>query len=218
MNDKDIFKLWAPLNTKWVDWVRPVPFIGISTIQQTNIPHKYEIPTINYIDKTVKDTAYIMDLPGYESIVEGMGLAELGFRPIPLYNGTIPQPKAMALVDNSGIQEVLIWGTSVLEKLNIPSDALPVFLLDSNRLLRFKMQLSIFDNSWDIYDQDIPSCEYFRINGISKIVVRADKINRDLAKILYKFQRKGITIYLCNGYDKPKEYHIKKPPRKDKFH
>ena len=29
MTGKDIYKIWAKEGAKWVDWVRPVPFIGI---------------------------------------------------------------------------------------------------------------------------------------------------------------------------------------------
>jgi hypothetical protein len=218
MNGKNIYKLWAPKNAKWVDWVRPVPFIGIIQVKQFSTQHNFEIVNISYIDKSIRDTAYIVDLPDYESIVEGIGFAKKGFRPIPLYNGTTPQPNAMSLVDNNAIQEALVWGASQLKRIAIDDGALPVFLLDSNRLLRFKMNASIFDNSWDLYEQDIPSCEYFLKNGITKIVVRAEKVQRDLARILYKFQKKGILILLTNGYEKPRVIRIKKPPRKDKFH
>ena len=27
---KEIYKIWAPTGCKWVDWVRPVPFVGIN--------------------------------------------------------------------------------------------------------------------------------------------------------------------------------------------
>ena len=215
---KEIFKVWAPSNVKWIDWVRPVPFISIDNSTQVDTVNNFTIPIIDYIDSTLGDTAYIIDLPGYESIIEGLGFAKLGFRPIPLFNATNPEPKAMSLVDNKGIQEALIWGASQLKKLKIHNEALPVFLLDSNRIMRYKMSVSVFDNSWDLYDQDIPSCEYFLNNGIKRIVVRSEKIQRDLVKILYKFQKKGVTILLSNGYELPKEVRIKKPPRKDKFH
>jgi len=218
MADKNIYKLWAPKNTKWVDWVRPVPFIGISKVTQLSTNHNFKIVNINYVDELTRDTAYIVDLPDYESVIEGLGLAKKGFRPIPLYNGTTPQPNAMSLVNNNAIQEALAWGTLKLKRMEIDDCAPPVFLLDSNRLLRFKMNASIFDNSWDLYEQDIPSYEYFLKNGITKIVVRAEKVQRDLARILYKFQKKGMVILLTNGYEYPKVIRIKKPPRKDKFH
>ena len=116
----------------------------------------------------------------------------------------------MALVENHTIQSALICGTSELEKLKISDNAPPVFLLDSNRTHRFKMNASIFDNSWDLYDQDMPSAEYFLKNKIDKIIVRGEKIQKDLSKILYKFQKKGIKILFTNGYDIPKKINIKK--------
>jgi hypothetical protein len=100
--------------------------------------------------------------------------------------------------------------------MNITNDAAPAFLLDSNRTHRFKMNVSVFDNSWDLYDQDIPSAEYFLNNGIYKIIVRGDKVQNDIAKILYKFQKKGIMIFFTKGYDEPTEVSIKKPSRKNK--
>ena len=218
MTNKDIFKLWAPINAKWTDWVRPVAFIELNHLTEINFHHKFEIPNINYIDELASNTAYIIDLPSYDGIMEGLGFARLGYRPIPLYNGTNPQSNAMALVDNKGIQDALVWGALQLEKMEINENALPVFLVDSNRLLRFKMNSSVYDNSWDLYDQDLPSYEYFLKNGIDRIVVRGEALQRDLKRILYKFQKNGISILLTNGYEKTKKIHIRKPPRKDKFH
>ena len=37
------------------------------------------------------------------------------------------------------------------EKLEIKEDAMPAFLTDRNRLQRYKMDVSVFDNSWDVY-------------------------------------------------------------------
>ena len=213
MTGKETFKIWAPMGARWVDWVRPVPFVAIDNPSKTNSIMNFTIENINYIELQT-DIAIILDLPDYESIKEGIVLAKLGFRPIPLYNGTDEQQGAMALVSNHGIENALIWGAYELQKLKIADDAPPVFLLDSNRIHRFKMNVSVFDNSWDLYDQDIPSAEYFLKNGISKIVVRGVTIQKDLVKILYKFQKKGITILFTDGYEKPKEVSIKKPPKK----
>lgn len=27
MTGKDVYKIWAPVGARWVDWVRPVPFV-----------------------------------------------------------------------------------------------------------------------------------------------------------------------------------------------
>jgi len=204
MTGKDIFKIWAPVGSKWTDWARPVPFITINELYKINSIMNFTIHGINYINGTQKNTAVILDLPGCDSIKEGVALAVLGFRPIPLYNGTNEQKGAMALVDNHSIASALIWGASELEKLKININAPPAFLLDSNRTHRFKMNDSVFDNSWDLYDQDIPSAEYFINNEINKIIVRGETIQKDLLRILYKFQKKGITILFTNGYEEPR--------------
>lgn len=217
MTGKDIFKIWAPAGSRWTDWARPVPFIAINGGQKINSAMNITIPSVNYANKKQNDTAIILDLPGCESIKEGISLAVMpGFRPIPLYNGANGQKGAMALVDNRAIENALVWGASELEKLTTEKDAPPAFLLDSNRAHRFRMDDSVFDNSWDIYDQDMPSAEYFKNNGIEKIIVRGENIQKDLARILYKFQKGGIAILFTNGYDDPKITAVKKPPRKDK--
>lgn len=171
----------------------------------------FTIPHINYISEFSSDIAVIVDLPGNDSVKEGIAVARLGFRPIPIYNGTNEQTGAIPTVDNRDIQVALIKGALELQKTKISDNASPVFLLDSNRMDRFKMDDSVFDNSWDIYYQDMPSAEYFLKSNIKKIIVRGETIQKDLKKILYKFQKKGIKILFTCGYEEPKEVNIKKP-------
>ena len=211
MTGKDFYKIWAPIGAKWVDWVRPVPFVGINENLKIYEVENFNIPQINYIQNQTTDTAIIIDLPENNSIKEGLGLAKLGFRPIPIYNGTDQQDGAMATVDNKSIKIGLIKGALELQKMQIDKNAPPAFLLDSNRMNRYKMNQSVFDNSWDIYAQDLPSAEYFLKNGINKIIVRGESIQTDLQKILYSFQQKGIRIYLTNGYENIQKISLKKP-------
>lgn len=110
----------------------------------------------------------------------------------------------------------LIQGAFELKKIEISDKAMPAFLLDSNRMNRYKIDISVFDNSWDIYAQDIPSAEYFLKNNINQIIVRGEKIQKDLRKILYKFQEKGIKILFTNGYEEPKLVKIERILEKDK--
>ena len=215
MNGRETFKIWAPNGAKWIEWVRPVPFIAMNDDSKLYEVSNFTINRINYISEVLIDTAIIVDLPGNDSLEEGIALGKLGFRPIPLYNGTNEQPGAMATVNNHSIEVGLIKGAIELQKIKISNNAPPAFLLDSNRTNRYKMDVSAFDNSWDIYNQDIPSAEYFLKNGINKIIVRGEKIQKDLNIILYKFQKKGIKILFSNGYEKPKEVTMKKPLKKD---
>lgn len=211
MTNKDIFKIWAPQNIKWSAWVRPVPFISINSSLKVQEAYDFTIPKIMYINKFCLDTAIIIDISGYESIKEGIALAKIGYRPIPIYNGTDPQDGAMATTNNESIEFGLVWGALELKKIELSNDAPPAFLLDTNRLNQYKMNESIFDNSWDIYNQDMPSVEYFLENGITKLIVRGEKIQKDLSKILYKYQLKGIKIFFTSGLEEPKQVKIKKP-------
>ena len=214
MTNREAFEIWAPKGCRWAPWVRPVPFIMKHTGEINQIMN-YEIPAIDYLNEMQTDTAIFLDLPGYESIKEGLSLAELGWRPIPLYNGTNEQQGAAPLIENHGIERALIWGAHKLKNIEIKKDAPPVFLLDSNRMHRFKPHDSYFDNSWDIYSQDIPSAKYFLNNGIYKIIVRGETINEDMAKILFEFQQKTeITILFTQGYETPQEVLILRPARK----
>lgn len=215
MTGRDIFKIWAPTGAKWIDWIRPVLFLEINNKSNELSIVNLSVPKIFYAKKAKRDTAIILDLPSYESIPEAIALAKIGWRPIPLYNGTMEQNSAMALVDNQDIILALIWGAEELKKIEMNNDSPPVFLLDSYRTNRHKMNIGVFDNSWDLYEQDIPSANYFLDNGINKIIIKGDKTQKDLIKILYKFQKKGIEIFFTNGYSEIKKVSLKKPFRKD---
>ena len=210
MTGKDLFKIWAPIGAKWVNWVRPVPFININEQFEGYESGEFVIPKINYMSKVKLNTAIIVDLPGNTSIKEGLAIAKFGFRPVPIYNGIDEQEGAMATVDNKIVKIGLIKGALELKKMQFDKDAPPVFLLDSNRMNRYKINHSVFDNSWDIYAQDIPSPEYFLKNGICDIIVRGNCINKDLNKVLYPFQKKGINIFLVDRYENLKRIKLKK--------
>jgi len=209
MTGREAFKIWAPSDSKWSAWVRPVPFV-IYKPEEVNQIMSFAIPEVFFIDTLNTEMAIFLDLPGYEGIKEGLALARLGWCPIPLYNGTDEQPGVKALVDNHSIECALFWGAGILKDLNIKKDAPPVFLLDYNRTHRYKPENSYFDNSWDLYSQDIPSAEYFTDNGIKKIVVCGDKIHKDLKRVLYTFQKKGLQILYTDGYEVPMPVVIKK--------
>lgn len=216
MTVKEIYKIWAPSGEKWVDWVRPVPFVAMNQCTKVYGFSEFTIPTIDYIDEAYAGAALIVDLPGGESVKEGIGLAKVGYRPIPIYNGTIEQPEARATVDNQSVAVSLAMGASELAQINIKSDALPAFLVDSNRMNRFKMEIALFDNSWDVYHQDLPSADYFLENGIQKIIIIGHRFSKDLQKILYEFQKKKIEILWTDRYKAPAKVTIRKPRGKDK--
>lgn len=212
MTGRDAYEIWAPAGAQWASWARPVPFAAISGHHSPSAAFG-ALPAVQYAAGPQPNTAFILDIPGPDSIKEGVALAQMGFRPVPLFNGTSGQAGAMALVDCLPIESALLWGASVLKATTIPPNAPPVFLLDSNRTHRYKMDASVFDNSWDLYRQDMPSAGYFLAAGIHRVVVRGAGIQGDLRKILYDFQKKGLGIFFTDGYTPPKAIAVKRPKK-----
>lgn len=210
MTKKEVYKIWSPSNLKWSNWVRPVPFVDLDKNNKILEIVDYNFPSIYYIDKYLKDMAIIIDINGVDSIKEGISLSRIGYQPIPIFNGTNPSLNVKSNVDNLAIGPYLIWGATELSKINLGEYANPVFLLDNNRLNRYRINRNIFDNSWDVYPQDLPSSKYFLNNGITKILVRGNEISKDLKKILYRYQLDNMKIYFTNGYDIPREIKIGK--------
>lgn len=215
MIGKEIYKIYAPEGAKWIEWIRPVPFVAIDTYNRK--------PATDWIDRKElflgqykSDTVIFIDMPGKESIELGISLAKIGYRPIPLFNGTDEQELSQAIVDTYIVESYLINGSEKLKNIPLKNDANPVFLLDSLRTNRYRANESIFDNSWDLYKQDIPTAKYFKENGINKIIVVGNTIQKDLRKIFFEFQNQGIEIYITDGYRTIEKYILKKKI-KEKF-
>ena len=210
MNKKQIYNIWTPSTSKWSNWVKPIAFTTLDSNQKIYEIINYNIPKINYLDKYLENTIIIIDTKADNAIKEAIALANIGYRPIPLFNGTNSPLNATATCNNYLIAPYLIWGAKQLTKIKIKKDANPVFILDINRLNRKKINKTIFDNSWDIYDQDLPSYKYLLNNKINKIIIKSDYIAKDLKKILYNYQKNNIQILYTNGYEEIKPIKLKK--------
>lgn len=206
MTNKEIFRAWAPLHKRWVDWVRPVPFVAMKDGYGSFRPVNLVLPCLSSLDPEDFSTAVIVDLPGTQSVEAGILLAQRGFRPIPIYNGVMTQNGARATTDNHAVLSALAWGAESLTGIQIKDDAPPVFLTDANRLQRYKLDSAVYDNSWDVYHQDLPTEEYFLKNGISKILVIGNSLSKDLKLIFRGYPKKKLSIYWTNGYEKPKRF------------
>lgn len=215
MLGKEIYIIYAPFGAKWTKWVRPVPFVAIDTYNRKPV-NNWVDRKVMFLDKYEADTAIFVDLPGKESIELGISLAHIGYRPIPLFNGTDEQDFVAHTTDAYLVESALITGSEKLKSIQIQNDANPVFLLDSSRLNRYRAKESIFDNSWDLYKHDIPSANYFKENGITKIIIVGNTVGRDLNKVFLNFQNLGIDIYFTDGYIPIKKVRLKKT-LKEKF-
>ena len=203
----EAYKIWAPDGAQWTAWAKPVLFMSVPQ----EVAETMEIPAINWSVPT-EGTAVVVDLPGSDAVFEGLGLAKVGFRPVPLYNGVLAPSGAIPIV--FGVKEIvmaLFSGAGFLRTLSIPDNAPPVFLLDSQRMKDGKVP-GRYDNRWLVFPQDMPSASYMMNHGISSVVVRSDSISRDLAHILRRYQEKGIQILLCDG-NVTKEVQVSAPSR-----
>ncbi len=218
MIGKEIYKIWAPTTSKWKWWVRPVAFCALDTGVKSSEVFNPRLESVTYLfenDEDNRTTAVIIDAPSYEGIVKGISLAKYGFIPIAVYNGTEEQLGAMSTVNNGALELALIWGADILKDIKFKEDAPPAFLLDSNRMNSFKLTPGVYDNSWDVYSQDMPTAKYLLDNNISKVLIVSDRIRTDVTKIIYEYQSKGIKIYFTDGYSSPELVNIKKPKVKD---
>lgn len=207
-NKDEIYAAWAPPDSLWSPWVKPVLFSFVDA--------KLEIPparTISFRSEWVPApgaAAIILDLPGEEGVLWALKLAPLGYRPVPLYNalpfppGEMPYAHPLrppSVVDVESILAAILDRTPVLEKVSLPVNAPPVFMLDAGRgLARTHVKpdtgSDIFDNRSVCFITDFPSAEFLLQNGIKSVVVVQEhsEFARDLIEILISWQAHGIQI------------------------
>lgn len=196
MTDENLqlYKEWAPDTAMWTQWAKPVLFM--------TFPHQRRVRSLEaYKQERIHWTSYkneqllIVDLPDDESIIEGLALARLGYRPVPLFNGVYGSKSVVPMLD---LINGLRCGGPILAQMNLSDKANPAFLLDANRLKGAKKKRGTFDNRWCIVPQDMPSADYLKAHGIKEIIVRTEELQKDLQHILYQYQKQGISIYRCN--------------------
>ena len=107
MIGKEIYKIYAPSNVKWVEWVRPVPFVAIDIYDRKPMKNWTNRKAF-FLDRYEENVAIFVDLPGGESVELGIDLACIGYRPIPLFNGTDEQPGSRATTNTYLVEESLI--------------------------------------------------------------------------------------------------------------
>jgi len=202
------YKIWAPDGVAWTAWAKPVLFADKSFSSASTL----EIPKVSVKEVSVQTdfrAMIIVDLPGQQSVVEALAFAERGYRPVPLYNGTMGSGRM--LINVREIREAIFSGTDILKTLPLRPDSPPVFMLDSSRMYGTR-QPGSYDNRWCVFPQDMPSAAYIKSKGINKIIVRAKfSIQTDLERILYDYQKSGIALYsLRDNASPPKALTAKK--------
>jgi hypothetical protein len=178
----------------------------------------------------MNDTAFVVDLPGAESVEVGFALAAVGVRPIPLYNAS-PGPEEIvglgagspgvwnAVIDMGPIVDAISRVTASLQNMQFSQNAAPTFLLDSARLSGTRpVDKGMFDNRWMVFPQDFPSASFLVAQGIRQaLLVQKDRAEPqdDLAHSLLRWQERGIRVLSKKLDDNlpPSEITVKRPSK-----
>jgi hypothetical protein len=189
---EDAFAVWAPDGVLWSEWAKPIAFVQMGDILVADPIPDSALPALPLgLDS---QSAVIVDLPGADAVRTGLALAERGFRPIPLFNGTSgPSP----VIDVAPIAEALGGGAERLRHRRLATDAAPAFLLDSRRRTGAPRP-GAYDNRWVVLPQDFPSGTLLRSKGIHHAtLIQQDRLDvaPDLAHVLRRWQDQGIQIH-----------------------
>ncbi|MCD7993153.1 MAG: hypothetical protein LUK37_15810, partial [Clostridia bacterium] len=111
MNDNySTYRIWAPDNALWTQWAKPVLFAR--TLHP--VPEKLELPAVKWAPYGDGRTTLFVDLPGKRGVLEGLALAQTGYRPVPLYNGVYGADKWSMAADVTSVAETLYQGADYL--------------------------------------------------------------------------------------------------------
>ncbi len=202
-----IFEAWAPTNSPWTPWAKPVLF---ACMEERDAPAE-TAPLQGWAEWLPKPDfgALVIDLPGDAGVCSGLFLAQCGWRPTPLYNAA-PAPVGnainVALVETRSIVSALRAGAPLLRGLSLPGDAPPAFLLDANR--RSGVQSGCpgqFDNRSVSFPTDFPSAIRLQSHGIRRVLLVqecAEQPQPDLAHTLRRWEEGGLELF-AKSLEKP---------------
>ncbi len=220
MNPPELFDIWGPSWALWSRWAKPVLFaesIGAAPISLET----EALPKLDFARND--DLALVVDLPSAESVKAGLALAEFGYRPVPLFNGTrgprlVGVPGA-AVVDNTSIVAWLVAGADILQRLHLPPIAPPAFLLDSGRKSPgINPSPGSFDNRWVVFPQDFPSASFLLAHDIRRVLLLQSNAQSqpqaDLAHVLLRWQQAGLILFVADAQNvtHPESLVVKRPP------
>src|SRR5262249_28617956 len=217
---------WASDSSPWSPWAKPVLFAYVDSAL-AQLPNDEVAGDVSWSPPPAERVACVLDLPGAEGVLIGLALAARGYRPVPLYNA-VPLPtgqpiydpltgKTVAAVNVFPIISALKKGAEQLAELNLPSDAPPAFLLDSNRGAEGRrMQAEEFDNRSVSFTTDFPSVSFLSSQGIRRAILvqkDRDEPRTDLAHSLCRWQDAGLVLEhkRLDDLAQPKPFRVPRP-------
>jgi hypothetical protein len=220
MTREEIFDAWAPAESEWSQWVKPVLFAHLPDAAGPVGATPVEEGLLTGLPRSDGETALVLDLPKGLGAQMADALAQQGYRPVPLYN-SCPPPKSSAYpaaetdpsdilsptrtivraaVEVQPILDAIVTNAAQLRTSRLPADAAPAFLLDSNRRIGqagFVAAPGAFDNRSVSLPTDFPSANFLLSRGIRRIVLaqlKSIEPEADLAHTLLRWQEAGIAI------------------------
>lgn len=220
---EEVYSIWAPPEALWSRWVKPVLFSFAGANLEKPAARSFQFDS-GWVP-ALASTAIILDLPAEEGVLWGLKLAELGYRPVPLYNALpfpaseapfAPELRPRAAVDVQPILAAIIQGSAELQRIALGPSAPPAFLLDADRrLARTDLGPGVLDNRSVCFTTDFPSADFLLQHGIISVVVVSDntKFAHDLLEILALWQQRGVQILRKSrqGTDLPVAIVVKRP-------
>ena len=174
-----LHKTWAPDDSVWSPWVKPVPFAfwprqlkaSPSVLRTEVTPALFPPASTGF--------ALLVDLPGGESVRCGLLLASLGYRPVPIFSScplsAAKQGLYLCSVDADDVITALVESAPALSALSLPASAPPAFLIDAHRQgSTHILSGDYFDNRSALFTSDFPSAETLRKHGISRVRIIRD--------------------------------------------
>ncbi|HEX8524954.1 MAG TPA: hypothetical protein VF669_22075 [Tepidisphaeraceae bacterium] len=226
-----VFDVWAPPHAPWSLWAKPVLFAHVERfspeLHDAQAFAPVDLPTIPPADGT---TALVLDLPGRTGVACAIAAAQKGYRPVPLYNA-VPAPAgfdpsavplgAAVICDLTPIVAGLSVATSTLDRLNLPHQAPPAFLLDADRRVgtRATQLPGDFDNRSVSLPTDFPSANLLLSRGVQRVILVQSlslEPQPDLAHTLLRWQQASIQILALSLFafaSPPIPIVVKRPPR-----
>ena len=163
--------------------------LGTVSIEENILYKKLEQIANSYLSK---NTIYFIDLPGAEAIKNGYLLQKnKGVKPVITFNNIL-HPYGM-VGDKEYISSLIGYGELIENGENITYS----FILDSNRYRDYEKEdyKKLFNNQYEMTDEDLPSHEMLQWLGVSRCVyLTIAEEKEDIKEYLKYLDDNGIEV------------------------
>ena len=209
MDSQTAYEIWAPRQSLWSVWAKPVLFAHLprTRVELRPLP----APDVSWVPAAATERcAIVVDLPGAASVAMGLALADLGYQPVPLFNACPPPTRSpegewlgntqVAIIDVDSILTALVEGCDRLQQIPLSDNAPPAFLIDAQRQQPMQpVSEGLFDNRSVVFITDFPSANFLAAQGIQNVLlVRQSRsgLAPDLAYTLRTWQTAGVELQI----------------------